>query len=176
MRWYLHRVPDLTRITITQPSPEALEAEEWLRTTSRPGVDARPAISSDFTARVLARIETPTPEPVVAMSQKRPLKQPLGWALRPLSIVGGVVGLSGVLVLASLAVAIVAAPGALVTLLNALVGVLVAAVMLLTPLLDAAGALAANNTLMLGLSVFVAGFVLVWSRVAGPGGQLANEA
>ena len=172
MRWYLHRVPDLTRITITQPSPEALEAEEWLRTTSRPGVDARPAISSDFTARVLARIETPTPELVVAMSQK----QPLGRALRPLSIVGGVVGLSGVLVLASLAVAIIAAPGALVTLLNALVGAVVAAVMLLTPLLDAAGALAANNTLMLGLSVFVAGFVLVWSRVAGPSGQLANEA
>lgn len=175
MRWYLHRAPDLTRITlttITQPSPEALEAEEWLRTTSRPGVDARPAISSDFTARVLARIETPAAEPVVVISQKRPLSR----ALRPLSIVGGVVGFSGVLILASLAVALVAAPGALVTLLNALVGVLVAALLLLTPLLDAAGALAANNTLMLGLSVFVAGFVLVWSRVAGPSGQLANEA
>ena len=180
MRWYLNRLPDHTRVTIfpiAEPSQEALEAEDWLRTAVRPAVGPRPAAPgtpSDFTARVMARIETPTstPQPIAVA----PRRQPLGPMLRPLGIVGGAVGFSGLLVLASLVVAFLLAPAALILLLNTLVGVLVSALLLLTPLFDAAAVLAANNALMLALSALVAGFVVVWSRVQTSSAQLAREA
>ncbi len=178
MREYLNRFPDLTRITLPvapPPSQEALEAEEWLRAAAHPLIGPRPlrtAAPSDFTARVMERIEAPAPPPVALHSRQQPLRE----ALRSLGLVGGVVGFSGLLVLASLFVAFLVAPAALITLLNALVGAFVAAFVLLTPLLDAAVALAANSTLMLGLAVLVAGFAVIWSRTLSPSAPPASEA
>lgn len=168
----------MTIYTTPEPSEEALEAEEWLRTAIHTGTPARPVASaapSDFTARVMARIETPMPQPVALA----PRRQPLAPALRPLGIAGGAVGLSALLVLASLVAATLLAPGALILVLNALVGGLVAVLLLLTPLLDAAAALASNDALMLGLSALIAGVVLVWSRVQTfqtPNTHIATEA
>lgn len=185
MRWYRNRLPDLpriTRITITEPSRDAVEAEEWLRATSRPTPCAPPAMSSDFTARVMARLDTPAAAPsrapvaLSAHSVRPSQRRHFVRALRPLGIVGGIIGFSGALVVVSLAVALLVAPSALVALLNTLVGFLVAVVMLTTPLLDAAGALASNNALMTGLTVLIASFVLVWSRTSRASGQLAREA
>ena len=176
MREYLNRVPDLTRIPLPNtlpPSSEAVEADEWLRTTARPLGGPRPVLPpapSDFTARVMARIEAPAP--VVSTPQQRPLAD----ILRPLGIAGGLIGFSGLLVLASLAFAYLAAPAALVTLLNMIVAALVTTLLLLTPLLDAAAALAANSTLMFGLVALTAGFAVIWSRMGSPSTQLAREA
>lgn len=175
LRNNLQNVPRVPLPTTVQPSQEALEAEEWLRGAGRFPSSARltpPAAPSDFTARVMARIESN--EPMVAaqtVRQRNPVQ-----TLRPLGIAGGAVGVSGLLVLASLAAAFVMAPGALVTLLNAIVGTFVSALLLLTPLLDAAAALAANNALMVGLTALVAGFALLWSHMHSPITQLAREA
>lgn len=155
------------------PSSEAIEADEWLRTAARPLGGPRPVLSpapSDFTARVMARIEAPAP--VVSP----PLERSLADALRPLGIAGGLIGFSGLLVLASLAIAYLAAPAALLTALNMLVAALVTVLLLLTPLLDAAVALAANSTLMFGLVALTAGFAMIWSRMVNSSTQLAREA
>lgn len=178
MREYLNRLPDHHRIPLTTPRPsqDALEAEEWLWSASRPAARPRAALTpapSDFTARVMARIETP--EQLVAAAAPPQSRSTVAPALRPLRIAGSVVGFAGLLALGTLAGAFLLAPAALVTLLNALVGALVSVLLLLTPLLDATAALAANNTLMLSLTALVAGIAIVWSRMHTSITELARE-
>ena len=162
----------LPRAPHAAPNDEERLVDDWFKQVSQPARRTRPAPPDDFTARVMARLEA---GPVVA---PRPITPPrsLPTIIEHLCLVGGVFGVSILLIAATCLLTALAAPNAVFTVLNALVGAFVAVFMLLGPLFDAMSALAANPSLMCALLVLIAGALALWSRVLHPAARLTGEA
>ncbi|MGH2517509.1 MAG: hypothetical protein ACRDHP_17805 [Ktedonobacterales bacterium] len=146
--------------------------DDWLTTVSRCVPTTRLAPPSDFTARVMARLEAgPTVAPVPTVRT-----QPNASLLERLCVVGGVFGVSFLLVAATLVIMLLLTPATMFTLLNALVAALVAVLLLAGLLFDALNALAANPSLVCLLLALVAGMLALWSHVLHPAVRTPGEA
>lgn len=162
----------LPRAPLAAPTDDDALIDDWLTRVSQPARIQRPAPPSDFTARVMARLEASpdvAPRPIPP-ARSRPT------TIEHLCLVGGVVGISILLVTTTYLLTALLAPNAIFTVLNTVVAALVAVFLLLGPLLDALSALAANPSLMCALLVLIAGALALWSRVLHPAARLTGEA
>lgn len=151
--------------------------EDWLRTARHSALCTRPVIPDDFTARVMARLET-TPAVAsqrtpIAHSRSRP--QPPATLFGRLCMASGMLGVAMLLVALAGLVTVMVAPNVALTLLNAAVGALVSVLLLLGPLFDALDALASNQPVMLASVMVLVGIFVLCSRVFRPA-RLAEEA
>lgn len=151
--------------------------EDWLRTARHSILCTHPAIPDDFTARVMARIETTSsvaPRPIpITHAQSRP--QPPATLFGRLCVAGGMLGAALLFVALAGLVTVMVAPNIALTLLNAVVGALISVWLLLGPLIDALDALASNQTLMLAIVMLLVGIFALCSRIFRPV-RLAGEA
>ena len=146
--------------------------DDWLKLVSRPAPHTCPAPPGDFTACVMARLEAGT----VVASQPIPRARSRATIVEHLCVVGGVFGVSILLVVTTCVLTALLAPNVVFVVLNALVGAVVTVLLLLSPLVDALNALVANPPLMCALLALVAGALALWSRVLHPAASLTGEA
>jgi hypothetical protein len=141
--------------------------DEWMRALSCAGPLVRAAAPTDFTSQVMARISAqPVVAPVCARHQH----------LRSVRVAGGVVAVSTLLVVGTLATAVLVMPTQMLSLLNSGVAALVSLLTVLAPIMAMASALVSNDLVMLGVTAMVVGALLVWSRMLHPAPHALSEA
>jgi hypothetical protein len=154
------------------PDDEERLIDDWLKVVSQPALSTRPAPPGDFTARVMARLEAGpvvTPQPIVRTQSSATLAERL-------CAVGGVFGVSILLVMATCVITALFTPNIAFAVLNAVVGVFVSMILLLGPLFDALNALASNPSLIVAIFALAAGALALWSRVLSPTARITGEA
>lgn len=139
---------------------EPRREDEWRGLPQLPA-PARPALvpADTFTAAVMARIER---QPAAAC----PWPDPRARARRAIRLIAGTLGVSAAITLFSSAALALLAPTEALGLLAALLSLAVLLLALLRNVLQLAGAVAANDALMLGLGLALGAAIVVWSRSA----------
>ena len=139
---------------------EPRREDEWRGLPSLPP-PARPApLPADtFTAAVMARIER---RPAAAC----PWPDPRMHVRRAIRLIAGTLGASVAIALFSSAALALLAPAEALSLLAALLSLAVLLLALLRNAFQLAGAVAANDALMLGLGLALGAAIIIWSRSA----------
>jgi hypothetical protein len=140
---------------------EPRREDEWRDLPQLPPT-ARPISSAPdtFTASVMARIER---RPVVT---QRPWVYSPAHIRRAIRLIAGTLGASAAIALVSSAALALLAPAEALGLLAALLSLAVLLLALLRNALQFAGAVAANDALMLGLGLALGAAIVIWSRSA----------
>jgi len=162
-------VPSL-RAPLIVPDDEEWLVDDWLKVASQPRSCTRATPPGDFTARVMARLETS------ATVAPQPPARRRATIVEHLCVVGGVFGLSILLVAATCIITALLAPKAVFIALHFLVGGLVFVLVLLGPLVDALTALAGSPSLIFAFLVCIGGALALWSRFLRPAVRLTGEA